>query len=218
MPIRWEFGTPSTVNQELSKICNAIVSSRLCSDTYTANRIMDWESSICVMRGRNFRQEARDEDVENNLLAMLYRYSYLMNLYPFLRKEPNRLSINWEQLMSLIKDECVRRIENLDIEMQNNPSISNLLQKYKAPPQKRKLYALSDINNREYDYVVASIMVEMLTSILQIFTSFYNSTCTHEEVSVFSSLAKYPDEEVMMMLNQYISAFVPFCLNKFYSG
>lgn len=212
MPVKFDYTVANTGNyQDINTICSTFMSDNAIKSAMNDTVIMNMEQSIQIKRSRNPRKEDHDKSMENNLLFEMYKYAYLMNTIIALEKHKNDVvQIDFQNYWSMIQNDCIVRVKNLEQEKRNNPQINTLLRKYVNDNRMVSMRILSQINARENDYIIAGLMTNVLSTML--YSVFSGTTIqlnnNSSQQKVMQIITKYPSKEVCMIIDSHIMNMV----------
>ena len=135
--------------------------------------------------------------MEGNILAMLYEYSYLMQMFHAIYTlDFDTTQVDIQKLWSLIQTDCNARIDNLAAEKRKNPAIQATLDKYRYDNQITKLRVLNDATGREMDYIISFIMDYGLLSVMNFLLG---------NTKLLLTLKSFPIDDVIAMMDSFIT-------------
>ncbi len=167
------------------------------------------ELSIQRKRARNPRLADHNAAMEGNILAMLYEYSYLMQMFQAFRSlDFDITQVDIQKLWLLIQRDCNARIDNLAEEKRKNPAIQAMLNKYKFDNQVTKLRVLNDATGREMDYLISFIMDYTLLSVLNFLLG---------NTKLLFTFNSFQIDDVMGMMDSYVTANASLRFNAYFN-
>lgn len=195
VPIAFSFDYPhSTESQQLNRICSMLAEGVMDMVLSTDN-IKALKSNLTTKRNRVTTEREYANSLRSNIVYASYNYSYLMNIFDVMEKEPtNNMQIDFNRLWQLIKAETKKRVENLDHETRTNSAVREMLSQYTGRPTK----------DLECDYIFTFLMSDMLS---HIFTGIFSSE------QLLKDLQSYSSKEVKFVLDKYVMSFISMKLN-----
>ena len=137
----------------------------------------------------------------------MYKYAYLMNTIVALEKhKTDVVQIDFQSYWSMIQNDCMARIKNLEQEKRTNSEINTLLRKYVNDNRMVSMRILPQINARENDYIIAGLMTNVLSTML--YSVFSGATIqlnnSSSQQKIMQIITKYPSKEVCMIIDSHI--------------
>ena len=216
-PVKWEFGNPNVLqNEALKKLCSVFLSSESVSNILSPERCANMELIIQQKRARTPRAADYNKVMDVNILYELYKYSYLMTTFQVLENRKNdTLKIDQVKLWDLIQGDCRKRLENLEQEKRNNPTIRNMFQKYERDTSKIKMVVNDYVEPREYDYIYASLMTNALLVIIIDCVLNGEADIGNGYQPILQIIKQYSASDLMAALDASLNSVVNFTLGMY---
>lgn len=219
MPVKWGYANPNvTPNKELQQLCNSFLTSWEIPKCYSPDSIQGMEYIIQRKRAKTPDKADYNKVMETNMLFELYEYSYYMNIFKVLTDRKNdTVKINMSELRDFVQENCHKRLDNLEYEKRNNPTIQDMLQKYNYDTQKVKMVINDYVEGREYDYIYAYLRTSTLMNIVNYIFNTEMETADGYQPTL-QIVRQYPSSDLTAALDAYISSFIGIALNSYTNG
>lgn len=207
-PVEWEYPIRNQ-DESLNKFCSALVFSEDVTAAGSDENIRALESTIQQKRARNPQLADYNDAMNGNILALVYKCSYLMHIFPAMDAiKFDATKVDIQKLWLLIQQDCNARIGNLAEEIRKNPAIQTTLSKYDRDYQTMNLKVLDNATGREMDYIIYTIMSNFLVIVVSLLFS---------NPQLLQSLKQYSTDDVMGMINNHVLTAAALRFN-IYSG
>ena len=183
---------------------DSLVSDFLNLNTVSAvlnhSSIKQCEMNIAQKRQRNPVASEYNARMDQNIMFEYYQYSYLLNVFDVLKgKRTDQVRVSYEALFELIFNDCKTRVMNLEQEKTKSKGLERTLFSYSVNNSRYKMPNLGTVNQRENDYIIATMMNWSLQCIMEyIFSSGLGKT--------LNVLNNYSSQNVKMAVDSFITS------------
>ena len=172
----------------------------------SSESILHVKGNLERKRKRNTTVQDYSKNLDENVLYQLYKYADVINLFYSMQKHSNEMkNFDYNMYLDMLHAECKKSIENIANDMRSNQAVLGLVQKYEK----------TSISDKEYDYVCATLMVNVLLCTMD-FVLYGHIESDGQKFPIYTLTKTFSVEENITAINTVIMNEVVKCLTYSY--